>query len=258
MDTLKTLFLAILLLLCSCKEKQEGQHGVEEEKASILEETNFVHEDGTICHAQSPINILSFSQDSAVTHNITLNFRDEVNAVENLGHTVQLDMRTGSNITVDDETFDFKQAHFHTPSEHLVDGVVYPMEMHMVNTLKGQKEGEETEFLVVGVLFKMGKESKFINEFINTIPKEEHKVSEVTTGTVRFSDLWSEQSEAVLDHYYHYKGSLTTPPYSETVRWYVSKTIFQASPEQIKTMLNFEGVNARQIQALNNRTLESE
>jgi len=56
---------------------------------------------------------------------------------------------------------------------------------------------------------------------------------------------------------YHYKGSLTTPPYTETLDWLVVKTIQQASPEQIRRINLIEGDNARRVQALYERKVES-
>ncbi len=258
------LILSMVVLCFSCKEKHNPKETkphteahAETKEANIVEEHSYKHSDGTICHAQSPINILTFRDNSAGKHNITFNFKDEINAIENLGHTVQLDFKEGSTITVDEEVFEFKQLHFHTPSEHLVDGIQYPMEMHMVNTLQGQKEGETPQYLVIGILFKMGEDSTFINEFINSIPEEAHSTKSVMPGEVVIRDLVSEKPEEVLDSYYHYMGSLTTPPYTESVRWYVSKPIFEASPEQIKKILEIEGANARQVQSLNERELES-
>ena len=257
---MRILLFLFLVMLISCGEKKE-KHGEQahpsEKKASIIEETTYLHEDGTLCHAQSPINILSFNADKNGMHNITFDFKDEINAVENLGHTVQLDFEEGSTITVDDESFDFKQLHFHTPSEHLIDGITYPMEMHMVNTLKNHDNDEDPQFLVIGVLFKMGMESKFIAEFLDSVPKEENKLAKVAIGAIRISDLLSEMPQNVLNSYYQYNGSLTTPPYTESVRWYVSKMVFEASPAQIKSILEIEGSNARQVQGLNNRKLES-
>jgi len=247
-----------LCLILSCGEKKENLHQEPSKKTGIIEEISHQHQDGTICHAQSPINILSFNADENGMHNITFDFKDEINAIENLGHTVQLDFNEGSTLTVDDEIFDFKQLHFHTPSEHLIDGVTYPMEMHMVNTLKNHNNDEDPQFLVVGILFKMGKENTFISEFIDSIPKKENELTEVSIGDVRVFDLLSEMPQNILNNYYHYNGSLTTPPYTESVRWYVSKTIFEASPSQIKRILEIEGANARQVQALNDRKLESE
>ncbi|MFT5890517.1 MAG: carbonic anhydrase [Dokdonia sp.] len=262
------LILSVVILFYSCKEnhnpEESDSHTVETHQEStshnLIEANSYQHPDGTICHAQSPINILSFSNNSKGMHNITFNFKDEINAIENLGHTIQLDFKKGSTVTVDDEVFQFKQLHFHTPSEHLLDGVRYPMEMHMVNTLQGQKEGETPQFLVISILFKMGKESMFIDEFINTIPNtipNADDTKEIETGKVLIKDLISEKPEEILDSYYHYIGSLTTPPYTESVRWYVSKHIFEASPDQIKKILDIEGENARQVQSLNDRELES-
>ncbi|MEM9363249.1 MAG: carbonic anhydrase family protein [Bacteroidota bacterium] len=256
--TSRFIFVLSILMLCSCGQKRENEAEQEDNKAAILPELAYVHEDGSICHAQSPINILSFKDTTQIGHTITLNFKDEINEVENLGHTVQVDFKPGSTISVDDETFDFVQAHFHTPSEHLVDGVTYPMEMHVVNTLQGQAEGKEKEFLVMGFLFKMGKKNAFIEEVLNAVPEHEDESKKVGLGEVKVTDLLMEKNDAPLSHYYHYKGSLTTPPYSETVRWYVTKGILEASPEQIKRILKIEGSNARHIQALNEREIEVE
>jgi len=256
------IFILISLLLFGCKEGKQSRDDTSHKKSTkpattIEEQASYQHSDGSICHAQSPINILSFNADEKGMHNITFNFKDEINAVENLGHTVQLDFKEGSTIEVDNEVFDFKQLHFHTPSEHLIDGITYPMEMHMVNTIHNDKELDSQQYLVIGVLFKMGTKSKFVDEFINSIPKEDHTKNEVQPGEILISDLVNEMPAHLLDHYYHYNGSLTTPPYTESVRWYVSKHIFEASPEQIKKILEIEGANARQVQSLNERKLES-
>ena len=114
---------------------------------------------------QSPINILS-SEAKTGKHNVTLNFNGEINKVENLGHTVQLDFSPGNTISFDDKTYEFKQLHYHTPSEHLIDGITFPMEMHVVNTLMGQKKGDTPEYLVIAYLFKMGKEEEMVNAVV--------------------------------------------------------------------------------------------
>ena len=103
----------------------------------------------------------------------------------------------------------------------------------------------------------MGQKSVFIEEFINMIPKEEHSEKTVETGTIHLMDLFNERPLQGKDGYYHYKGSLTTPPYSESVYWYVSKHIYEASPEQIERINKIEGNNARHVQALYGRKVES-
>lgn len=54
---------------------------------------------------------------------------------------------------------------------------------------------------------------------------------------------------------YHYDGSLTTPPCSEGVSWYVRKTPTQFSKEQIAAFTAICDHNNRPVQVLNGRTL---
>lgn len=205
---------------------------------------------------QSPINIIS-SKSKEGKHKITLRYKDEINKIENLGHTVQLDFQEGSTITVDDTTFVFKQCHFHTPSEHLIDGQTFPAEMHIVNLLPNNDKKATPQYLVIGVLFKEGKENKFIADFLNSIPKEEHETAELKSGTVKLSDLFGNVSKSIKGHYYQYRGSLTTPPFTESVRWYITKHIFEASAEQIEAINKIEGNNARHVQALYGRMIST-
>jgi len=54
---------------------------------------------------------------------------------------------------------------------------------------------------------------------------------------------------------FHYSGSLTTPPCSEGVAWYVRKTPTQLSKDQIAAFTTVYDHNNRPVQALNERTL---
>jgi carbonic anhydrase len=200
---------------------------------------------------QSPVNILS---DSAVPDQgqpITFTFNTGITAVENLGHTIQLDFKEGSITTASGKTYYSKQFHFHTPSEHLIDGMTFPMEMHIVNILKDSTNDKLPRYMVIALLFKMGHENKFLKEFLNAIPAEEKKDS-LPASEVNFEDLV--KSIPNNDQgYFFYKGSLTTPPFSETVDWIIKKHILEASPEQIYTIEKLEGDNARHVQALYTR-----
>jgi carbonic anhydrase len=198
---------------------------------------------------QSPVNILT---DSAIQDNgpeILIKFNCSANAIENLGHTVQVDFKEGSTALAGGKTYSSKQFHFHTPSEHLIDGMTFPMEMHIVNILKDSNVQNAPQYFVVGFLFKMGRENKFIKEFLNRTPQEEGKDT-LAQGSVQFEDLFVSIPKNEPHGYYTYKGSLTTPPYSETVNWIVKKSILEASPEQIQAIEKLEGNNARHVQAL--------
>jgi len=191
-----------------------------------------------------------------VKHEITIVRPDTLKAADvvNTGHSVQLDFNPGAGVQFDSIEYRFLQAHFHTPSEHQVDGITYPMEMHFVSMADMKEEDSDPHYLVVGIFFKMGTENKFIKSFIDKIPELEKDTSLLNKSPVYLSDL-TEKGEAFNDYYY-YKGSLTTPPYTETVRWVIMKKVLEASPEQILRINELEGNNARHVQAIYSREIE--
>ena len=264
--TLSTILIVFLLIGCNhnkvlVKGNQQGQQS--DKHATVThhkKETLYTLPGLKHGLLQSPINILS-DQSERGKHNVTFNFKDQINKVQNLGHTVQLDFEAGSTVNVDGKIFEFKQIHFHTPAEHLIDGITYPMEMHVVNTLAGQAEEDTTEYLVFSFLFKMGKENEFIKEFIDLIPGDKNESEDISTGTVNLRNIITYNPaynpKEVMKSYFFYKGSLTTPPYTESVNWYVMKTIIDASPDQIQQINKIQGDNARRIQALYGRPVSN-
>jgi carbonic anhydrase len=200
---------------------------------------------------QSPVNILS-SESKDRTHQIVLNVHDaEPNYLQNTGHSIQLDFPRGSSVVFDGEEYQLEQVHFHTPSEHQIDGITFPMEVHVVNMIEPKNRKEPPRYLVLAFFYRMGRENPFIARFLEQVPTEKGSEA-LNTGRVYVADA----DENLGTEYYHYSGSLTTPPYTETVHWIIAKKIFQASPEQIRRINLIEGDNARRVQALYGRALE--
>ncbi len=270
---MKKLFNLVFLIIlfpnaCNLETRTNNDITSRQVEEQVYESTNHNHitpskkVNGTILPGlehgliQSPINILTKTVEHVGNRAISVSFKDEVEAVENLGHTIQLDFAKGSTITAHGKVFNFKQMHFHTPSEHLLDGMIFPMELHIVNDAVDEENGT-VEFLVVSILFKMGNENTFINEFYDLIPKEENTIHKIRAGQVKLSDLLmvtrKDESEEGL---YYYKGSLTTPPYSESVNWYIDRHIYEASEEQIKNINKIQGYNARDVQEICGRVIE--
>ncbi len=203
------------------------------------------------CHMQSPVNIVP-GEGVGSSHQVLVHYETSKEKVANLGHTVEVEYDSGSYVTYDGMDYQFKQFHFHTPSEHMVSGASYDMEMHIVHT--NQREGVETpDYLVIGILFMKGDESDFLNTFIDVIPEKEGEVFESEKKTVNAAEVIPEQ----LEDFFNYRGSLTTPPYSETVNWIVLKEPKTASTQQIEVMKAIEGNNARRVQFLYDRVIES-
>ena len=57
--------------------------------------------------------------------------------------------------------------------------------------------------------------------------------------------------------YYTYAGSLTTPPCTETVTWFVLREYAQLSSEQFDAFRHILGNNFRPLQKRNGRTVRS-
>ena len=196
---------------------------------------------------QSPINIQT---DVCTTGQHLVNAHYDVSHehVSHGAHTVRLDYDPGSFIIFDGETYAFAQFHFHTPSEHHINKEEYPLEMHMVHV----RMDSTTKYVVIAVLFKEGDTDPLISHFMQDVPLE---VSEKDYPTHKV-DITEELLPVDFSNYYHYKGSLTTPPYSETVTWIVIATSHQASAEQINQLRDLEGTNNREVQALEHREVE--
>ena len=131
--------------------------------------------------------------------------------------------------------------HIHVHAEHQVDGQLSPAEMHLVHRKEGGFLG------VVGQLFRLGAASAVVQSLIDAYP--EPGQSQHAGFTLNAADFVPEDKG-----YYHYQGSLTTPPCTEGVDWYVlreTKTISQEQVNRIAALHN--GFNHRPIQASNGR-----
>ncbi|MBW2160822.1 MAG: carbonic anhydrase family protein [Deltaproteobacteria bacterium] len=248
--TLTLLAALTLLTACECRQPKPD---VEPETAVRQEAREERYALPGLDHGlvQSPVNILSGRAEGG-HHEIAINMHGaEPNHLENKGHTIQLDFQPGSSVTLDGNEYQLKQAHFHTPSEHQIDGITYPMEGHIVNMIEPKTPEEPPRYLVVSFLFRMGEADPFITSFLDQVPSEEGG-EELEAGQVYLSP-----NDRNPDYeYYHYRGSLTTPPYTETVEWLIVKEIQQASPEQIRRIHLLEGDNARRVQALYGRKVD--
>lgn len=256
----KLLLATIVVSAISCQSKQrasdhsEAAHQTNQPEHEVTTSSNaYLIEDLDHGTLQSPINIITKQTASYETHSVALHYQKSEESITNLGHTIQVEYDSGNTVDFDENNYELKQFHFHTPSEHLINGMTFPMEMHLVHTLKSG-DPNDMQYLVIGVLFMEGEENSFLNEFISAIPKKQGEHIEDHQTYVNVNDLFAAASSL---EYYNYQGSLTTAPYTESVQWLVVKHVFEASPEQIVTFNALEGNNARHVQALYGRKINS-
>ena len=202
---------------------------------------------------QSPVNILSHETEHG-KHTIVYRGEDEAEVVRNLGTTVQLGFGRGITTEFDGHVYEFMQLHFPTPSEHLIDGITYPMEMHLVHSRPGPSADSPPAYLSISILVRMGEANRFLDEFLDAIPTKKGKSTQI--HDVFLHDMFPSGFNFNNIHYYHYKGSLTTPPYTESVDWLVAKEVIEAGPAQIQRINLLEGNNARHVQALYRREID--
>lgn len=159
------------------------------------------------------------------------------------GHTVQVYGTESSYITVEGKRYQFKQFHFHYPSEHTIDGERYPLEMHLVH----QEEGT-TNLAVLAIFIEEGSAANpFLEKVFTQMPAQ--KEEEVQTEVQLTLSDYIPPSQM----HYTYIGSLTTPPCTVGVDWLVFREPLKASEEQIAKFSALYANNARPVQPLNNR-----
>lgn len=187
---------------------------------------------------QSPINIVTEETEAwtAGKGNLTLDYPFIIEKLEDNGHSIQA--TTNGQATIDERPFHLTQYHFHTPSEHTVDGKRYPMEAHFVH------KAQNGRLAVIGVFFEEGEENAGLTE-IEWILNDEMPLI-----VPHLFDLIPENKS-----YYHYLGSLTTPSLDENVEWYVLKEPVSISKEQLHFFKDVHEDNHREIQPLNARVV---
>jgi carbonic anhydrase len=192
--------------------------------------------------AQSPINITGASEGSLP--GIQLDYEKIPLKILNNGHTVQVDYGMNGRAALPSGATRIAQFHFHAPSEHQINGKSFPMEVHFVHKDPAGK------LAVIGVMFVAGKANPALEAMWAKMPTGKDQEIQAKEVVVSASDLMPKDRS-----FYHYKGSLTTPPCSEGVSWYVMKKPIEASRDQISRFQKLFGHNERPVQALNGREL---
>jgi len=172
--------------------------------------------------------------------------------VVNNGHSVQAQVPAErALLRVGERTYRLAQFHWHTPSEHWLDGESYPMGLHLVHA-------DENGLLVLGVLVKEGRANHELEKIWAVLPRkpnDEVEVDDFDLAKLLPASLGS----------YRYPGSLTTPPCDQGVQWVLLAEPIELSAEQIAAFQElflgterFPVGNARPIQPRNGREVATD
>ena len=193
--------------------------------------------------AQSPIDIRDPGEVDLV--DIEFQYGQSNSMITNNGHTIQVNVAAGSHIIYNGISYDLLQFHFHHPSEHTIDGVAAPMEIHFVH-----QDPNSGMLAVVGVLLEQGDADNEAYKVVMDDMPSDVEEAQVMGQALALESLLPEERA-----YYTYQGSLTTPPCSEVVRWLLLDTPVHLSGAQIDAFAEMYAYNARPTMPLGKRDL---
>lgn len=190
---------------------------------------------------QTPIDLSSGLKGDAGT--ISFDYREMPLRIVNNGHTIQVNTDPGCSCTIGDTKYELAQFHFHHPSEHLLDGKSFDLEVHFVH------KSAAGALAVVGVFFRPGAHNAGLEPIFAQMPRSAGP--EVKAAGKFDPKAFFPASQ----NYFRYMGSLTTPPCTEGLTWTVFRDSIEASPEQIRAFAMLFPNNARPVQRKNSRFL---
>lgn len=191
--------------------------------------------------AQTPIDITN-TVDADLTDPVFSYAVKEATVINN-GHTIQANAAEGNTLTVDGAESPLKQIHFHAPSEHTINGVSAAAEVHFVH------KTDDGVISVVGVMIVEGAEANAAwQPYIDAMVTAEGSETPV--------ELDWEAMLPMARTTYRYSGSLTTPPCTEGVNWFLMTETVSLSADQIAAITAAYEGNARPIQPTNDREID--
>ncbi|GKV40886.1 hypothetical protein SLEP1_g48482 [Rubroshorea leprosula] len=175
--------------------------------------------------------------------------------LKNRGHDISLQWvnNEAGSIKINGTEYFLQQGHWHSPSEHTLNGRRYALELHFVHL--SPDPNVKNKIAVIGALYKFGEPDAFLSKLISNVSSMADHVQERRMGMI-------DPSEIKLGgrKYYRYMGSLTVPPCTEGVVWTINKKIRTVSREQVKALKlavhDYAEMNARPEQPVNGRQIQ--
>uniref|UniRef100_A0A7C8YRA8 Carbonic anhydrase n=1 Tax=Opuntia streptacantha TaxID=393608 RepID=A0A7C8YRA8_OPUST len=254
---LLSLFLIILFLVAFVTSQEvddEKDFNYIEGSGKGPEDWGDLKEEWATCktgNMQSPIDLFGRRVEVApVSEEIHKFYNPGEATLKNRGHDISVEWKGGnSKININGIDYILRQVHWHSPSEHAINGRRYALELHIVH------QSQDNKIAVIGLLYNLGRPDPFLGKLEEKIKSLSNTSTEVDIGIVDPKEI-----RIGGNKYYRYGGSLTTPPCTEGVIWTVNKQIATVSKEQVKLLREAvdDGAreNARPLQPRNGRPVK--
>jgi carbonic anhydrase len=197
-------------------------------------------------HEQSPIDIRGARLNKALQP-VEFHYIAGPVTLENTGHTVVVHVDPGSYIVAGGVRYDLIQFHFHHPSEEAVKGKLTDMTIHLVHK---SADGRQA-VIAVRLVMDIGSPNAVLAELWPHLPAKvgtsEKDANMVSPGGLLPADRG----------YWTYVGSLTAPPCTEGVQWFIFEQPLTISREQLRAFAALYKMNTRALQDPHGRRIEA-
>ncbi len=197
-------------------------------------------------HEQSPIDIRGAHLDKALQP-IEFHYMSGPVTLENTGLGIVGRVNPGSYIVAGGVRYDLVEYDFRHPSEETVKGKLSDMSVQLVHKSAGGK----VAILAVRLIEDQNKPNAVLATLWPHLPTSAGKSEKIT-------DIVNPGGLLPADRgYWTYMGSLTTPPCTEGVRWFVFEQQVTLSRDQLRAFTAIFKVNTREIQDPHGRRIEA-
>lgn len=195
---------------------------------------------------QSPIDIRGVHLNKALPP-IEFHYRAGSETVENNGHTIVVHVNPGSYILVGGARYDLVEYDFRHPSEEAVKGKLTDMSVHLLHK---SAEGQMV-ILAVRLIENQDRPNAVLATLFDKLPRKAGETTKIT-------DMVNPGGLLPADRgYWTYKGSLTTPPCTEGVNWYVFEQPVTLSRSQLNRYTALFPMNTRPLQDAHGRQIQA-
>ena len=228
-------------------------HGREQSPINIRKPTQLTKKSGTNVHIRPELPDMQVAYEPFVPSKIIHN-----------GHAPMIAFPPNMNASLvyDGDVYLYKQFHIHSPGEHAIDGVRPAMALHLVHEAKNAHEGMNNRYALIAVGFEVAKSGEpFLDGFFNRLPAPPQPGSTEPTF-ISLNDIKLSLASAIFDapegqnwakvpssDFFTYHGSLSTPPCTEDVKYFILKQNLRVTSDQISRLRAIlpDGQNARPL-----------
>ena len=197
-------------------------------------------------HEQSPIDIRGAHLDKALQP-IEFHYISGPVTLVNDGRTVSVNVDPGSYIVAGGVRYQLQRLEFHHPSEEAVKGRLTDLEVYLVH------QSSDGKMAILATRFNLdrGDPNAILAQLWPHLPKAAGASQKVSDPVNAGGLLPADQG------YWTYMGSLTTPPCTEGVRWFVFEDELTISRDQLRAYTSLFRMNSRPLQETRGRRIEA-